>query len=223
MGTIAFVHTVSGLHQGFADLCREHIPDADLRHISDETIIQAVLAAGGLTPAIYRRVCEHVVHAEATGCCVVQLTCSSVSPCVDIASHLVAIPVLKVDEAAIHQLVAEYQSIGVIATNPATLGPSTDLLRQTIRQGEGDHHVESVFCEGAYDAYLAGDLETHDRIVLEYLADLAGRVEGVLLAQASMARVADLLDPEGLKAEIVTTPGPAVRRLGEVYRARQGS
>ena len=218
MGTIAFIHTVSGLTEEFTKLCGETIPNALLCHISDESIIRAILAAGEPTPSICRRVCEHVVHAEREGCCVVQITCSTVSPCVEVAARLVSIPVLKVDEAAIVDLVARHSSIGVIATNPATLGPTGELLRQTVEKASGVRKVEEVLCEGAYDAYLGGDLERHDRIVLEYLGDLSARVDGVLLAQASMARVAAALEQRANGAEIVTTPGPAVRHLGEVYR-----
>ena len=77
---VFFIHTVSGLVEGFGKLCAEIIPEAVPCHISDESLIQGVLAAGGLTPAIYRRICDHVVAAEAAGADAIQLTCSSVSP-----------------------------------------------------------------------------------------------------------------------------------------------
>ena len=65
---IFFIHTVNGLVETFTKLCQELIPDAEPCHLSDDSLILAVLAAGGLTPAIYRRICSHVVVAEELRC-----------------------------------------------------------------------------------------------------------------------------------------------------------
>ena len=131
---VCFIYTVSGLVDDFRQLCAELVPGAAQCHISDESLIQAALAAGGLTPAIYRRVCEHVVAAEAAGADAVQLTCSSISPCADVARHLVAVPVLKIDEPMVEQAVSRYRRVGVIATAPTTLKPSSDLVREKARE-----------------------------------------------------------------------------------------
>ena len=43
-------------------------------------------------------------------------------------------------------------------------------------------------CDGAFDAVLAGDTATHDRILSEALRNDMTDVDVVILAQASMAR-----------------------------------
>ena len=48
---ICFIHSVSNLYGLFNELCAKHQPDAQLTHISDESLIQRALKAGGLTPA----------------------------------------------------------------------------------------------------------------------------------------------------------------------------
>ena len=210
---IFFIHTVNGLVETFTRLCQELIPDAEPCHLSDESIIQAVLAASGLTPSIYRRICDHVVAAEENGADVVQVTCSSVSPCVDVAGHLVSVPVLKIDQAMVDQALAGFEKIGVIATAPTTLKPTTDLVRQQARLCGRSVKLESVLCEGAYDAFFAGDTTRHDQIVRDHLRDLTRKVDVVLLAQASMARVVDTLDKSEKPVPILSSPRPAIEHL----------
>lgn len=213
---VFFIHTVSGLTGMFNELCAELVPDADLCHVSDESIIQRILAAEGLTPAVCRRACEHIVAAEAAGAQVIQLTCSSISPCADVAQHLVAVPVLKIDEPMVRVAVQGYQSVGVVATNPGTLKPSTQLVEAVAREMGKEVEVKSVLCEGAYSAWLSGNREEHDRIVRAHLLDLMDGVEVVCLAQVSMSRAADALTDEQKTVPVLSSPHLAVERLAAV-------
>jgi hypothetical protein len=101
MGTsrkIAFVHTVFPAFGIFDPLVKELLPgDLIVYHITDEILAKVVVAQGRLSPFLYRRVAEHAYAAEQAGAELVQLTCSSISPCADYAAALVSIPVLKID------------------------------------------------------------------------------------------------------------------------------
>ncbi len=216
---IFFIHTVNGLVEMFTNLCSELIPEAKLCHISDESLIQGVLAAGGLTPAIYRRVCDNAVTAEENGADAIQLSCSSISPCVDAVRHLVSVPLLKVDESMVEKAVSEFRKIGIIATAPTTLKPSTDLVKQKAAEREGEFAIESVLCEGAFDAFLAGDLERHDEIVHSRLLGLMEKVDVVLLAQASMMRIVGALAESERTVPVLSSPRLAVERLARVLAA----
>ena len=76
--------------------------------------------------------------------------------------------------------------------------------------------VETVLCQGAFEALGAGDTDTHDRIVIENLKELMGRVDVVVLAQATMARVADLISDEEKVVPILSSPRLGVERLRSV-------
>ena len=80
----------------------------------------------------------------------------------------------------------------------------------------------SCLCEGAFDAVLAGDVATHDRMVGESLAELSGTVDVIVLAQASMARVVADLPPEERRIPILSSPELAVARAAEVMAAIAG-
>src|SRR5512143_2022934 len=125
---LAFVHTVPSLVGLFNDLCKELLPDVEVLHIADEMLLKVVLAQGGLSPFIFQRVAEHVVAAERAGATMVQCTCSSISPCVDASRPLVGIPVLKIDEPMVDQAIQMGHCIGIAATAPTTLKPTTDLV-----------------------------------------------------------------------------------------------
>lgn len=214
---LAYIHTVPGLAALFADLSRELLPaDVEVFHIADEMLLKLVLAQGGLSPFIFRRVAEHVVAAEAAGADLIQLTCSSISPCAEAARPMVGVPVLKIDEPMVDRAIQLGARIGVAATAPTTLKPTTDLLIEQARRAGKPVAVEAVLCEGAYAELFAGHPEAHDRIVRAHLQGLAARSDVVVLAQASMARVVDGLPPAERRVPILSSPRLAVERAREV-------
>jgi len=221
---IFFLHTIRGVEDLFNSLSRELIHgDFDTSHIVDESLIRRILARGGLEKDTRRRFCENVIAAEEAGADIIQVSCSTVTPAVALAGQFVDIPVLSADEAMVQSAVEGYKKIGVIATNPATLAPSTELVRTVARREGRDVEVDPVLCEGSYEALLWGDKEKHDNIVLDHLRRLMERVEVVVLAQASMTRIADIL---GGDFPVLSSPRPAVEELArrvEVLRNSGGT
>jgi aspartate/glutamate racemase len=216
---LAFIHTVPSLVGLFTDLSKELIPnDVEIIHIADEILLKTVLAQGGLTPFIYRRVAENAVSAEEAGAHLVQLTCSSISPCVDVAQWMVSIPLLKIDEPMVDRAISLGKRIGIAATAPTTLKPTTELVQDRARYHEKEVVVDSVLCEGAYSALFSGDVHTHDRIVRQHLVDLMSHNNVVILAQASMARVADAIPAAEQIVPILSSPRLAMERARDVVQ-----
>ena len=211
--TVVFIHTIEGLDDSFNALVEQHAPGVRPVHIADGTLIRSILRHNGLTPALRRRVLEHVFAAADFGAAAVQFTCSTISPLTETASDLCGLPVLKIDAPMFREALQRARAVGLIATNPTTLAPSSRLLEQIAAADAGDHDIADVLCEGAYDALLAGDTARHDRIVSAHLQELARRVDAICLAQASMARVADGLT---LDVPILSSPEPAVRQLAGI-------
>lgn len=215
---LIFIHTLPSLVKPFNKHVKELLPeDVEVNHIADEILLKVVLAQGGLSPFIHQRVAEHVVAAQTAGADVVQVTCSSISPCVDSASPMVGIPVLKIDEPMVDKAISLGTRIGIAATAPTTLKPTTDLVYTQSDAIDKQVKVDSVLCEGAYDAlFSSGDRETHDRIVTETILQLMTRNDVVLLAQASMARVADSIPDEEKIVPILSSPRLAIERARDV-------
>jgi Asp/Glu/hydantoin racemase len=208
---LVFVHTVPSVVDLFTRLAAEIFPaDIEILHIADEVLLKVVLAQGGLSPEIFRRVAQHARAAEAAGATAVQLTCSSISPCAEPARAMVGIPVLKIDEPMVDKALGIGTRIGVAATAPTTLKPTADLVRQRAEVMGKRAEVEPVLCQGAYAALFGGHPEEHDRIVLAALAELRARSDVVILAQASMARVAERIPAEPQATPVLTSPRLAV-------------
>ncbi|HEX7974137.1 MAG TPA: aspartate/glutamate racemase family protein [Anaerolineales bacterium] len=214
---VAFLHTVPTLVGLFNQLSKEILPaEIEVFHVADEMLLKVVLAQGGLSPFIYRRVAEHLAACEQAGAAVVQVTCSSISPCVEASRPFVGIPALKVDEPMVDQALRLGPRIGVAATAPTTLKPTSDLVRAKAALLGQEVQVEAVLCEGAYAALFAGDTETHDRIVRQALQGLMSRSDVVILAQASMARILEAMPAGERRAPVLSSPRLAVERLAQV-------
>lgn len=213
---LAFIHTVPSLVGLFNDLSKEFLPDTEVFHIADEMLLKVVLAQGGLSPFIFQRVSDHAIAAERAGATAVQCTCSSISPCVDAARPLVGIPVLKIDEPMVNKALSTGSRIAIAATAPTTLKPTTELVHTRAAAMGKSVQVESILCEGAYAALFSGDAQKHDQIVEKVLRDLMMRNDVIILAQASMARVAQIIPTEEQRAPILSSPRLAMEHVRTV-------
>ena len=215
---LTLIHTVPGLVGTFSELAGELIGDrASIVHVVDESLLADTIAAGELTPAVARRVAGQALAAQDAGAAAILVTCSSIGAAVEASRPFCSVPLLRVDEPMIDRALEVGGTIGVIGTLATTLEPTTDLVR---RRGEGlgaDAAIESRLCEGAFDALRAGDLERHDELVRAELRDLVARSDVVVLAQASMARVADQLgDEERGSVPILSSPRSGLERAARV-------
>jgi Asp/Glu/hydantoin racemase len=216
--TLALIHTSATLVPVFQQLCKTHLPDVATFNIVDDSLVRAIGQKGALTPDIARRVEAYITSAEAGGADHILVTCSSIGPAVEASAPFCAVPVLRVDQPMADLAVQTGSRIGVIATLRTTLEPTTDLVRRRAAAAGRTLHLTARLVEGAFDALMAGDAATHDRLVAEALRQLAGEVEVVVLAQASMARVVDTLAAEDRRVPILASPPLAIAHLATLLR-----
>jgi len=207
------IHSVASLVPVFNGLAAEIMPDVEIVHLVDEGILKDVIASGEYGPNMGRRLGTLASFAEESGAEAVMLTCSTLGVLVDDARKLIEVPLLKVDEAMADEAVGLGSRIGVIATLYTTLDPTSDLVRERAALKGKDVVVDTVLCEGAFHALGRGDTAAHDNIVLDNLKGLMERVEVVVLAQASMARVADRIPEAERAAPILSSPRLGVQRF----------
>jgi Asp/Glu/hydantoin racemase len=221
--TVALVHAVIPAMAPMRETLARELPELRVLNLLDEGLLSEVERRGGLTPECVDRLTRVVGLGVEAGARAVLLTCTAYSPVVgEVQSRFPGVPVLAVDQVMVDQAVARASRIGVLATVPAGLEQQCTMLRRVAeRLGKRIELVPSVHPE-AMAALNRGDGETHDRILLEALPDLARQVELVLLAQASMARLAPKL-PADLGVPVLTSPGLAVERLRETLAASSTS
>ncbi|PKO20750.1 MAG: Asp/Glu/hydantoin racemase [Chloroflexi bacterium HGW-Chloroflexi-1] len=219
MKRVIFLHTLISVANEFSELAQRLLPpDVQSWHIADEMLARLVVEQGELSPFLYRRVADHVFAAEQAGASFIQFTCSSISPCAEVAGRLAHIPVLKAELALVQRGLELGSRLAVVATAPTALRPTRDLVVEEAERRRQRVSVEAVLCTGAYDAMLRGDLQAHDSSVLETLRTLSSRSDAVLLAQASLARVASTLSVEDQHAPILSIPPLAMARLAALLK-----
>jgi Asp/Glu/hydantoin racemase len=210
---LGLVHTSATLVPVFAELLQPFGSKVSAFNIVDDSLIKDVIRDGELTPGIGRRVVDQIGLAERAGAEAILVTCSSIGPAVELAARLCGVPVLRVDLAMADRAVEAGGRIGVLATLATTLAPTVDLVERRAAQAGRRVAVTAHVCPGAFDALMAGDAATHDAAVLAGLRQLLDDSDVVLLAQASMARVAACLSPDETTVPVLASPPLAVADL----------
>ena len=87
MKKIGLIHTSFVSVNDLKNLFAEIIPDAELTNIVDDSLLREVMANGGITPAIIKRMCNYVQMLEVSGVDAIFNQCSSVGEAFDIATQ----------------------------------------------------------------------------------------------------------------------------------------
>ena len=203
---LALIHTATINATTITQLCKEAMPDIEVFNIVDESLLRNTIEAQKLTPTTYRRLATYLESAAAAGADAIMVTCSSIGPAVDAARPLLNIPVLRIDQAMADEAVRLGQRIGVIATLSTTLEPTAALVQASATAQGKPIEIVTHLCSGAFDAVISGDTATHDRLVIAGLKALMDKVDVIVLAQATMARVVESLQPEEKRVPLLSSP-----------------
>jgi len=218
--TIALIHTTKIVIEPIQKLFTEIIPEVKIFHLLDEGILEILFKKGGITPQVNKRVCNLVISAEEAGADLIMLTCSSISPCADIISEMISVPLLKIDEAMVNKAVDVGKVVGVLATSRTTLQP-TRLFLEKVAKGKGKEIlIKTCLCEEALKAVLAGKKEEHDEIVLKKINEISRKVDVIVLAQASLAEVVQKIDKKLIKVPVLSSPRMAVKNIKKILETQ---
>ena len=215
---IGFVHTGVAIADMFKPMIAERLPGVSTFHIVDDSLIQDLLFEEQFTPSILKRLCNQVELAEEAGAEMIMVTCSSIAPGVDVARKMVKVPVMKVDEPMAEKAVSLSDHIGVMATAKTTMAPSVNLIREKAAEAKKQVTIHQTLSSEAFDCFLRGDMQTHDRIVKEAALELKDKVGVIVLAQASMGHLAEAIqDIAGVP--VLKSPPLAMDALVEKVKA----
>ncbi len=199
--TVFIIHTNQLAGGDLIRLFNEMAPGVVVRNIIDDSMLPEVLGAGGVTPGVLRRYFTYAALAEAAGADLIFNQCSSVGEAADIARTMVSIPLVKIDERMAEIACQTGRRIGVVATAPSTMGPTSRLLSRTAeRLGQSIALVQELRTD-AFERMLAGDKPGHNALLLETIRGLFTRVDVIVCAQGSML---------ALKPELGETPVPVL-------------
>ncbi|HVT30222.1 MAG TPA: aspartate/glutamate racemase family protein [Lacipirellulaceae bacterium] len=213
---LGLLHTSATLVPMFEQLCKAKLLEIDVFNLVDDSLIKDVIEHGQLRPRTARRVVDHIAAAQDAGANFVLATCSSIGVAVETAATLVSVPVLRVDRPMVEHAIRTAGRIGVVATLPTTLEPTTDLIRRCASAAGAQVTLLTNLCEGAFGALMSGDAAAHDASVARAINELTTQVDVIVLAQASMARIVEKLPQTERRIPILTSPPMAIDYIASV-------
>ena len=214
MKTVVVVHTGPATLQPIKQQFEDLLPDVRVVNLMDDSLLNDAITAGHLTEAITGRLFSYLQLGQNMGATVLLNACSSVGEAASAARAAISVPIVKIDDAMAEQAVATGARIGIVATVRTTLEPTVRLIRAKAAKVGKTPEVIEALAEGAFEALLAGRADQHDDILRRTIQSLVGRVDVIVLAQASMARLAPALADLGVP--VLSSPRSGVEAVKRV-------
>jgi hypothetical protein len=196
---IAFLHT-SPVHQPtFEKLVQEAAPGLRIAHIVREDLLADAQRAGAGDVALAARIEAAMRDAGATGAKVVVCTCSTIGGVAE-AVESGAFSATRVDRAMADRAVTQGRPVLMVAALESTLAPTLELLKSSALRLGTDPHIRSLVAGDAWAYFLAGDIEMYVEVIVDAIRRAGASSSVVVLAQASMAPAAQVLEKLGITA-----------------------
>lgn len=209
MKKVVTIHTSFVSVDYLSSLFRELIPEVQLHNIVDDSLLSEIVANGGVTPNVVQRYCAYSLQAQAIGADLIFNQCSSAGFAADLASKLVNIPILKIDQAMAEEAVLLGNKIVVVATVASTINPSMVLVERAAKASNKSVTVSSYLVDGALDILMKEkDQKKHNDFVLSALQQLSHSYDVIVLAQGSMVVLLDELYQ--ISVPVLTSPRSGV-------------
>lgn len=218
MRTVVVVHTGPATVQPIKQQFQQLLPDVRVVNIMDDSLLNDVMAAGHLTEAVTGRIFSYMQLGQQMGAVALLNACSSVGEAASAARAAISIPIIKIDDVMAERAVAAGTRIGVVATVRTTLEPTVRLIKAKAAAAGKSVEVTEALAEGGFQALLDGKPELHDEIVKRTIQSLADKVDVIVLAQVSMARLVPSLTD--MKVPVLSSPQSGVESVRDALASR---
>ncbi len=209
MKKITLLHTVASVYGSFkGQLESAFDEELEVNSLVDEFLVTNARKKGFFPPENRKKLLLDLMSAEAEGADIIIVTCSSLSPFIDEYRSMLSIPVVTIDRQMCRDAASMGVKIAVLATAPTTVEPTTKGIQREADALGKKVEITSLLDEGAMDLLKKGDVKGHDER-LKALAERAGDVDVIVLAQASMATAKDVCEKATGKI-ILTSPGSCI-------------
>jgi hypothetical protein len=193
---------------------REGFPEAQILHLLDETLIEDFRREGGLSPHSRRKALQMALTAQEAGVDGILVTCSTLSPSVDDLRPFLKIPVVKIDEPVIEEVVRKAEVIGLLATAETVL-KSVEPLVTKKAQNIGRKISVRRFIRGDVWPLLQKDPTGFYRAIGEAATEAAQECQAVILTQVSIAPGREFAEKKE-RSKIYAPPTHAVQALRRI-------
>jgi aspartate/glutamate racemase len=208
--TFGFLHTAPVHVATFTDLLARASPADDARHRVDESLLADARRRRAVDDDLERRITTHLRDLAAQGAGRVLCTCSTIGGPAEDIGRRIGLDVLRVDRPMAEAAVAAGSRLALVAALESTMEPTRQLLREAADHGRHQVTIIDAPCFEAWSHFEAGRLDDYFSALATHLRLWAPSCDVIVLAQASMAPVADRVQ---LGIPVLSSPGPAVAEL----------
>ncbi len=224
---LGVVHVGTWIAEISNKFAQEVIPGATVLNIADDSIQWAVnkamaekgVAQENIPPFNYHRVATYCRFLQELGADAVLFGCSTMNRAAEHAQPLVDIPVIAVDRPMMDKAVQLGRRVGLLATLDTTVPSSLRQLRNAAAAAEREIEIVEILALEAFRALRSGDKATHDRLVLQAIADYQDKVDVIAMAQISMSQLEDQVKQAGFKIPVLNSAREGLLRVREVLEA----
>lgn len=211
MKKIGFLHTSPVHIATFDRLLEASLTDHELVHLVDEPLLAQAMVTG-IDADVQDQVDAHIQKLADAGCTQIVCTCSTIGGLVEEMS-LENVSISRIDRPMAAAAVENGHVVLVVVAIGSTLIPTRELLLDESRRQERPILIQELVLDHAWPIFLAGDLDRYYQALADGIrAQVIGNEwcqtklppEVVVIAQASMANAADLLQDIGIP--VLTSP-----------------
>ncbi len=211
---IALIHattlSIDPVKQAFARLW----PEAYFFHVLDNSLSDDRGVAGELTPDLTHRIRALANYALSCGTDGILYSCSAFGKAIEEVAARETIPVFKPNEAMFEHALDAGKNLAMLATFPPSVPGMEDEFQVQAQLRGIDAKLSSITVPEARAALLAGDEQTHNRLLAEAAEKISG-VDAVLLAHFSVDRATDEI-ANRVDIPVLSPPASAVSRFREL-------
>jgi hypothetical protein len=212
--SVALVSSTRAVFEPMEAAFREVFPEAQILHILDETLLEDFRREGGLSPHSRHKALQMALTAQEAGVDGILVTCSTLSPSVDDFRPFVRIPIIKIDEPVIEEVVQKADTIGLLATAETVL-KSVEPLVMKRALDFGRKISVCRFVKGDVWPLLQKDPSAFYRAIAEAATQAARECQSVILTQVSISPGRDYVE-EKLRNKVYAFPTYAVQTLRKI-------
>jgi len=192
---ITFLHTADVHVKTFSNLLKKSKSTASVKHIVNTEILDCAVKSG-ITKQLENEVCELLIT-EALHSNIVVCTCSTLGGIAEKVAQHSGLNILRIDREMADIAVNSGKQILVLAALESTLQPTKRLMQSSQALQGTNNTIDYMVVEDSWDYFLAGQQHLYLSCIAAKIEKLQARYDCIVLAQASMAGAASLINKKG--------------------------
>lgn len=193
MKKVALIHTVKPGYIGFGTEVMQAFPNLQITNTVDEALAQEAVQSGP-SPHLANRFLLATKLAESTGADLIVCTCTSMEPFIETVRGFLNVPLILIDDEMHRQAPFLGNRVTIFATAESALWPTRKKYMESVtRQEAGTKSVSTLICSEANRFMREGNMEEHDRLVLNSIKSIRN-TDLIILSQYSLTHLTNQIE-----------------------------